>query len=248
MDDYKKYTEKARLGIKGEAYFESHIVEHDIPHRIDRKNDLGVDFLCEWIYGDKPRGVLFVAQVKSTRAIAPEPTGARGKNCLDTYVLPDAKKPDEATLNYWRGLGLPAYLFYVVDSSDQIDCFYKRYTPLLDGRVSPNGDDESPTKQFFKANDGKSFRVFADPVNKLFGFARDLVVDHARMCYSKGYVVPLTVEMLGVWPFRGSAKDDANTKRYFWELADWHRDKIRETCKSAMILLNAAAARRQRDA
>jgi hypothetical protein len=64
-DDYKKYTESARRGIKGEAFFESLVVDHAIPHRIARQNDLGIDFLCEWIYGDCPKGILFLAQVKT---------------------------------------------------------------------------------------------------------------------------------------------------------------------------------------
>ncbi len=51
-EDYKKYTESARRGIKGEAFFESLVVDHAIPHRIARQNDLRIDFLCEWIYRD----------------------------------------------------------------------------------------------------------------------------------------------------------------------------------------------------
>ena len=65
-DDYKKYTESARRGIKGEAFFESLVVDHAIPHRIARQNDLGIDFLCEWTYQDRPSGILFLAQVKTT--------------------------------------------------------------------------------------------------------------------------------------------------------------------------------------
>jgi hypothetical protein len=44
-DDYKKYTESTRRGIKGEAFFESLVVDHAIPHCIARQNDLGIDFL-----------------------------------------------------------------------------------------------------------------------------------------------------------------------------------------------------------
>jgi hypothetical protein len=46
--EYKQYTNEARRGIKGEAFFETLIVDHAIPHRIARQNDLGVDFLFEW--------------------------------------------------------------------------------------------------------------------------------------------------------------------------------------------------------
>jgi hypothetical protein len=35
-DDWKRYTESARRGIKGEAFFESLVVDHAIPHRVAR--------------------------------------------------------------------------------------------------------------------------------------------------------------------------------------------------------------------
>ena len=59
VSEYKKYTEILARGSKGEAFFESLIVDYAIPHRIARQNDLGVDFLCEWIHGDRPTGILF---------------------------------------------------------------------------------------------------------------------------------------------------------------------------------------------
>jgi hypothetical protein len=41
-DDDKKYRESLRLGIKGEAFFESLVGDHAIPHRIARQNHLGL--------------------------------------------------------------------------------------------------------------------------------------------------------------------------------------------------------------
>src|SRR5487761_1245989 len=118
-DDYKKYTENARRGIKGEAYFESLIVEHAIPHRIARHNDLGIDFLCEWIDGDRPIGILFCAQVKSTTrdTAKPEFHGKSSLNGLDEYTLGGAKVIEEGIIDYWKGLGLPAFLFEIVETN-----------------------------------------------------------------------------------------------------------------------------------
>src|SRR5438034_9967015 len=94
--DHKKYTERARRGIKGEAFFESLVVEHAIPHRIARQNDLGIDFLCEWVYGDRPTGILFLAQVKTTSddVVKSEFVCQSKLNGLRTYTLTGAKKVD----------------------------------------------------------------------------------------------------------------------------------------------------------
>lgn len=61
----KSYTNQAKKWIKGEAFFESLISEYAIPHKIIMPKDLGVDFICEWVHGEKPTGVLFLAQVKT---------------------------------------------------------------------------------------------------------------------------------------------------------------------------------------
>src|SRR5690349_1642890 len=88
--DYKQYAQTARRGTKGEAFFESLIVDYAIPHRISRQNDLGVDFLCEWTHGDRPTGILFVAQIKTTTSDAVHHKLLRNrsenkKNGLDEY-------------------------------------------------------------------------------------------------------------------------------------------------------------------
>jgi hypothetical protein len=58
-DDYKKYTESTRRGIKGEAFFESLVVDHAIPHCIARQNDLGIDFL----YKTNPDAVYYFGEL-----------------------------------------------------------------------------------------------------------------------------------------------------------------------------------------
>jgi hypothetical protein len=235
---YKKYSEAAKRGIKGEAFFESLIVDHAIPHRIARQNDLGIDFLCEWIYGDRPTGLLFCAQVKTTTSetIACVSAGRSELNGLAEYRLTGAEKIDERTINYWKGLGLPAFLFYIVDCApaglNRLECYYKRYTPILDGR--PCEADNAGCERFHKASDGSTFLAFADAKNEVGGFARDLIVDYARMCYSKGHLVELTPSKLGFWPFREKRGPDV---RCFAEIVGWHRDKIEAICSWTTAIL-----------
>jgi len=54
-----KYLKSKQIGNKGEAFFESLISEYAIAHKIDSSKDVGLDFLCEWVYGEKPTQLLF---------------------------------------------------------------------------------------------------------------------------------------------------------------------------------------------
>jgi hypothetical protein len=237
--EYKKYAQKVRRGIKGEAFFESLMVDHAIPHRIARQNDLGVDFLCEWTYGDRPTGILFSAQVKSTTSeqVKRELVGRSRLNSLDEYVLHGAKSIDEKTISYWKGLGLPAFLFLIIEDKSsgvpRLDCFHKRYTPLLDGRAGPNEHDG--TKSYYQVNSGSQFLAFANAETEVGGFARDLIIDYFRLSYSKGQVVQITPNQLGFWPF--PYKSNPDDIRYFEELIGWNRDKIKETAVWSLNLL-----------
>lgn len=235
--EYKHYTETTRRGIRGEAYFECLIVQNAIPHRIARHNDLGVDFLCEWVVGDQPTGILFAAQIKSTTTERIQGTlqEKSSLNGLNTYTLSGANKIDQATLNYWKGLGVPAFLFLVVEdiSSNRLACYYKRYTPLLDGHADE--DDENATRKFYLVNCESSFLAFADSEKGVGGFARDLVIDYARLSYSKGHIVKLTPKHLRFWPFPG--KNDPDTVRYFGELIERYKETIKETCEWTAELL-----------
>jgi hypothetical protein len=236
-EDYKKYTETARRGIKGEAFFESLVVNHAIPHRIARQNDLGIDFLCEWIYQDRPSGILFLAQVKTTTAdhVKPKPVGLSKLNLLNKYTLTGAERVDDRTISYWKGLGLPAFLFCVVENgpNSRLECYHKRYTPLLDG--FPDPDDKIGSRSFYLVNDGSKFLAFANSQTEIGGFARDLIVDYARLSYSKGHIVQLTPSQLGFWPFPNKA--DPDVVRYFGQLVQWHSKKIQETCDWTSHLL-----------
>jgi hypothetical protein len=216
-NDYKKYTETARLGI---------------------------DFLCEWIDGDRPTGILFSAQIKTSNVVKPKPGIKSELNGLIEFTLEGADKAEEKTIKYWKGLGLPAYLFYVLinGSSDanQPECYHKRYTPLLDGH--PSTDDENGTRLFYKVNKGQKFLAFADPKNEIGGFARDLIIDLVRLSYSKGQIPPLTRRQLGFWPFE--KKDEQDTVIFFGEMVGWHREKIEATCNLTTHILSLLPAQK----
>ncbi len=51
---YKKYTAQAKAGIKGESFFEALVSDYSLPHHIVGLKDIGIDYICEWVYGDKP--------------------------------------------------------------------------------------------------------------------------------------------------------------------------------------------------
>ena len=96
-------------------------------------------------------------------------------------------------------------------------------------------DDNTGTKLFYHVNHGATFLAFADLEKHTGGFARDLIVDYARLSYSKGNIVQLTPSQLGFWPFPNKTNPDA--VRYFGELVGWHREKIKATCDWTMDLL-----------
>ena len=197
--DYKKYTAQAKAAIKGEAFFEALVSDYAIPHRIVGQKDIGIDYICEWVFGDKPTGVLFAAQVKtlSARNVKVEHLGPhKGFNELEGYKIVNSHlRIDERTQQYWRGLGMPVFLFAVVyperiDAGGQLDCYYKRFTPALTTTRAQEEED------FYKVNEGGTFLAFADRDSKKHGFARDLFIDLMRCSYCKGsisYVSPRTM-------------------------------------------------------
>jgi hypothetical protein len=76
-------------------------------------------------------------------------------------------------------------------------------------------------------NHGATFLAVADLEKQLGGFACDLIINYARLSYSKGYIVPLTPRQLGFWPFPNKTNPDAVYS--FCELVAWHRKKIKAT-------------------
>lgn len=197
---YKKYSLQGKLGIRGEAFFESLIAGHAIPHHVTGSKDLGIDYFCEWVDDDKPTGILFAIQVKTSSQLKPifVQIDTSMSNGLETYSISNSKlNTKEATLNYWRGLNIPTYLFVIgIDrtQADKMDCYYKRYTAMLT-------KNEPPDKHFYKVSKGNTFIGFVDPRHKQGGFARDLYIDYMRCDYSRGFVAFLDPELMGLNQF-----------------------------------------------
>ena len=205
-DRYKKYIIQAKIGIKGEAFFESLVADYCIPHHITGPKDIGLDYICEWVYGDKPTGVLFAAQIKTSSEKTTKPKFEKtetGLNGLEKYSIHNSNlKVSEATLHYWHGFGIPVYLFLIVQgcigAEGRLDCYYKRFTPLL---TREKYEQTDYAEGFYKVNEGNRFIAFKDPQKRTQGFARDLFIDHVRWCYYKGLLTHLDPHSIGLEQF-----------------------------------------------
>ena len=233
--DYKKYTAQAKAGIKGEAFFQALVSDYSLPHHIVGSKDLGIDYICEWVYGDRPTGMLYAVQVKTLSAdnVKLELLGPKkGYNELNEYRIVSSKLHiDEKTLQYWRGFGMPVYLFAIIYSETlnqggQLDCFYKRFTPVL----TMTGTQEE--ENFYKVNDGTTFLAFADREAKRFGFARDLFIDLMRYSYYKGSISYISPRTLGLEQF----PDEENV--FFGDLFAMYHENIIRTYEKIRTFLD----------
>lgn len=202
--DYKKYTAQAKAAIKGEAFFEALVSDYSVPHHIVGPKDIGIDYICEWVYGDRPTGILYAVQVKTLSAhyVKLEALGPKkGFNELIEYRIVNPNLHiDERTLQYWRGFGMPVYLFAIVhseplDQGGKLDCFYKRFTPVLTTNRTQEQED------FYKVNEGTTFLAFGDQQSKKYGFARDLFIDLMRYSYYKGSISYMSPRTIGLEQF-----------------------------------------------
>ena len=223
---HKKYTVQARTGIKGEAFFEALIADYSLPHHIVGPKDIGIDYICEWVYGDEPTGILYAVQVKTfpERIAKPQHIGVESRlNGLEKYRIanPNLTIGNE-TLHYWKGFGMPVYLFAVVQTAateerdEQLDCYYKRFTSVL------TSNDQQQDLDFYKANCGSRFIAFAREDEKMQGFARDLFIDYMRWAYFKGSIVYLNPRTLGLNQF-----EEENT--VFGDLLEMYREAVCNT-------------------
>ena len=225
--EYKKYTIKAKRAIKGEAYFESLISDYSIPHHVSGPKDVGIDYFCEWVFGDMPTGVLFAVQIKtfSEDNISKKYMGVAKKfNGLSKYRIANSLlKISEKTLEYWKGLAIPIFLFVVTvktkTNGESLNCYYKRYTPTLSSNKKLKGDEFY--EGFFKVNRNNTFLAFKDPVNRTQGFARDLFIDYIRWNYYKGSIAYLNPRHIGLNQF---PEDNI-----FPEFFDQYKGQILET-------------------
>jgi Domain of unknown function (DUF4365) len=202
-----KYKESAQTCIKGEAFFASLIAQHAIPHHVTGQKDIGLDYICEWTDGVDPTGLLFGVQIKTFTVSKRSKVLAEKRkstlNWLEEYRLTDPHlKIEPATMNYWRGLGIPFFLFAVartkeVDGKEEsLDLFYRRFTVVL---TLNQPQEQDP---FYKVNRGTRFIAFADDEKKKKGFARDLYIDLMRWQYFKGSIAYIKPSRLGLKEFR----------------------------------------------
>lgn len=225
-DHYKKYTEQIRRGIQGEAFFESLVCGFSIPHHVVGQKDLGIDYFCEWVYGDRPTGILYAAQVKTFPAEVATPKFVlvqNNLNGLENYRIQNSNlRINKPTLIYWQSLGIPVYLFAVVESGSEdnesrLDCYYKRFTPLLTQNEVPDQYDYA--EDFFKVNEGSDFLAFRQ--EGALGFARDLFIDHVRWSYFRGLLSYPDPSNMGLNQFPSNA--------VFKDLYKDYRDRILHT-------------------
>lgn len=211
--NYKKYTIQARRGIKGEAFFEALVSEYCIPHRITGPKDIGIDYICEWVYGDRPSGILFAVQVKTfskESVTLRSKNNDKGLNGLSICEIRNSHlKINQETRDYWSGLGLPFYLFVIVepstcDGTPMLDCYYKRFTDTLTSN-DPVDENTFFYQKFYHANQGSSFFAFSNTEKKVGGFARDLFIDYVRCCYHKGIIITLDPKTIGLEQFPSRA-------------------------------------------
>jgi hypothetical protein len=221
-DAVSKFTVQAKTCIKGEAHFESLIADSAIPHHVTGAKDVGADYLCEWSPDDEPSGVLFTAQVKTFAVKGsnrPKSLGQRTQklNALEAFSIANSKLSiKESTLDYWRGLGLPAYLFVVAYTGATPAVYYKRFTAVLTGAARQ--EDE----HYYRVDEGARFRAFADEQKRTQGFARDLFIDRMRWSYFRGSIAWMNPRELGLRQF-------PEADNVFEEFIETYKGRIRET-------------------
>lgn len=238
----KIFTIQAQTGIKGEAFFEMLVSNHCIPHQISGLKDIGIDYMCQWINGNTPTGLLFLVQVKCFNAKNGTIESIKKDeryNFLEKYKITNSKnlELDDRTLTYLASFGLPTYLFVVViNDNKQNDCYYQRLTPIL-----LNGKPFKKSKGFSKVTDDNSdFLAFADKTTKEGGFARDLYIDYVRCNYSKGNVaLSIKPSTMGLQQFPFIEKADDYDVVYFSDLAREYEKNIEQSRKALIAIDNA---------
>jgi hypothetical protein len=220
-NEYKKYTLQAKRCIKGEAFFESLICTYALATHIVGPKDLGIDYICQWVFDNRPTEILFAIQVKTFGKDTYE-TKSNGEkdvrgNCLEMFTINNPNLTiDNHTIAYWQTIGMPIFLFAICDEEKEMSCYYKRFTPVI---TESRGQQELP---FYKVNEGTSFLAFSDQSKKTGGFTRDLFIDYIRCCYSKGLLTYLNPRSIGLAQFpEGYA--------VFVDLLNSYEDRIRRT-------------------
>ena len=194
-------SKEIRLSNTGEGFFEFLLSSYAILHQVNRSNDIGIDYFGEWINKKESSNVLFAIQLKTTQEknINLKKVGNNSRlNSLDQYEIKRKKGGNfdnssiikRRTLEYWKGFEIPVYLFIVLLGKAGNRLFYKRYTPILHGKLRRNEE------KFHLANNKEIFLAYIG--NKQGGFCRDLFVDYIRCNYKKGALIHKKAEELNL--------------------------------------------------
>lgn len=197
----KQYITSHQLSNRGESFVENIISGHTLAHKIDRSKDLGLDFICEWVAGQNPTQLLFGIQVKtrSNPIITPVDPLISRLNGLEQYKINfDGDGLNDDTFEYWKGFNFPVFLFLVHMNGAIVNCYYKRYTPILHDSAKPTEEN------YFKVYENNLFLAFHERPGNLQtgGFGRDLFFDHLRCEHSKGMLSGIDPSDLGLEGYR----------------------------------------------
>lgn len=183
--------------------------KHFLLHKINGYKDVGIDYLGELLVEDTPSRIIFGIQVKTSENMKVEVKSKginRRLNELGKFSVSSvAFKIEEKTVNYWKGFGIPLYLFLVLRSANSgtYDCYYSRLTPILHS----NSDIDTKIKQihdgdFYKVNNGMDFCNIIKKESMDGGFSRDLFIDSLRCSYQNGSIFHRSPKEFGLdnWP------------------------------------------------
>ena len=235
-EEYKHFAKTAQRGIRGEAFFKSLVTEHCIPIQIVGNEDIGIDYICQWIVDDRPTKVLFAVQVKtfSSKTAKPKQLGTDDNNGLDEFRISYNKlEIEKRTLKYWQTFSMPVYLFAICDSGSKLTCYYKRFTRHL-----TVGDLDISTidfkAKFYRVSEDDMFLAFADSKNKRRGFTRDLFIDYIRCNYYKGLLTYLDPRSMGLRQFPGGE----NMNIIFGDILKPYLPKVRKVYEQTKAILS----------
>jgi len=186
----KRHLRTARVGIKGEAYFELLMSDNAIVHKITTNKDTGVDFLCHWLDEDMPSNKMFAVQVKTRSSVTPTNLTTINKyNSLPEYCINSIdSKLTNADISFWKLFNIPVYLFVLIYGGEHIpECFYKRLTPsitLSKDRLNNTVIEKIKREPFYKIDPQRVH----ERSNANYGFYRDLCIDSVRCMYNMGAI------------------------------------------------------------
>lgn len=204
-----KYSTNLQKSNKGEAFLMSLLAGYALANRIAGANDVGLDFLCEWVYSGDPSGLLFAIQVKTTSSEIVDIIADRidnGLSNLKKFTIKNKKSQKlypqikYKTLKYWKNFEIPIYLFMVVEKGiDKYDCYYKRYTPILHKKDMRKAEKNELFHKVYSS--GGKFLTYSDFKKQIGGFVRDLFIDYIRCKYYKGHLAYINPRKIGLNQF-----------------------------------------------